>query len=432
MTRMGLATRNAWGAVLCALVIGCWVFLYDDASSTGTAVLGGYRERWFLLCSLVTYGCLLYWLIALSRPGKAALGRMLLLHLGIALSLAILEVPAFLGNIDYRDVFGRQVGHRAAGGKLADPRLSRTGRPNVRFQGTSLPDLAGLLGAEASPIPVDFQTDAYGLRNKSTKTDPGIFFLGDSVLVAGLVPIDSIVSERVEKLLGIAVLNVSEVGYSPQEELIRLEALGLPLQDKLVVHFIFEGNDLSDSMRWRARSNRSASSAWPESGFMKSLLRTLHRPKRTAGRERSGHFVTAAEDDQEVYFLYDSRRIDACIDEFSFIARAMQGAARKILDEGGSYAVVFIPTKIRVLHGFCTWPEGSGLSDPQLAQSSMFSRLAQACEEAGIPLLDLTPSLVAASGEGRLAFFAADTHLNAVGHEVMANALGPWITALQR
>ncbi|MEE8468473.1 MAG: hypothetical protein V3T22_08465 [Planctomycetota bacterium] len=425
--------RAALAAMFTAAAVCCWVFLFDDASSTGTAVLGGYRDRWFLLCLLVTYACLWTWGLALRRPGRPACRRILSFHLGMAVSFIALEATALFGIVDFRSVLGLRDAPIPAGASASvHPRLTQHRPPHVRFSTEVLPNLVGLLGAEALPIPVVFQTDAHGLRNKSTKPDPDIVFLGDSILVAGLVPIDEIVSERVERALGVSVLNVSDLAYSPQEELSRLESLALPARDRLVVHFIFEGNDLADSRVWRARANHPGSSAWPASGFVKSLLAALHGPKRAAGARRSGRFVTATGDQPVVHFLYDSRRIDANIGEFSFIARAIQGAARDMRAGGGRYAVVFVPMKLRVLHGSCSWGEGSELSEPRFARSSFLAKLAEACAAEEIPLLDLTPGLEVAARGGRLPYFAADTHLNPFGHGVMAEVLGPWITAQDR
>jgi lysophospholipase L1-like esterase len=56
--------------------------------------------------------------------------------------------------------------------------------------------------------------------------------------------------------------------------------------------------------------------------------------------------------------------------------------------------------------------------------------LAAMCDAAGIPFLDLAPALHSAAAAGRLPYFAADTHLNSAGHEVVAEAALPWIRSL--
>ena len=57
--------------------------------------------------------------------------------------------------------------------------------------------------------------------------------------------------------------------------------------------------------------------------------------------------------------------------------------------------------------------------------TAVFARLAEAFEAEEMPLPDLTSSLEAAAGAGRLPDFAADNDLNSLGQGIMAVAIGP-------
>ena len=47
-------------------------------------------------------------------------------------------------------------------------------------------------------------------------------------------------------------------------------------------------------------------------------------------------------------------------------------------------------------------------------------------EVQGVPFHDLTDVLVTSASAGAIPFFPGDTHLNAVGHAVMAESLLSW------
>jgi hypothetical protein len=285
------------------------------------------------------------------------------------------------------------------------------------------------LGADAEPVPYVFETDRYGLRNPVDKEDPRVACLGDSVLVAGLVPVESIVTERLERTLGVSVLNVSEVGYSPQEEVIRFQTTGLD-PNRLIVHFIFEGNDLGDSYEWRQWRHRALKTEWPTSGLVKTALRLLDQPRRAAGRRRIGVCSAGASPPQTVHFLYDTLRSDR-ESEWVHVREALLAARDEVESSGGRYAIVVVPSKLTVLHSFCSWPVGSELGDPSRWQSgSLRPNIAQLSADEDIPHLDLTAALREVAAGGELPYFASDTHLNERGHEALAESLTAWMADL--
>lgn len=421
------------GAILLASAAATWFVFHDDLSSPGTAVLGGYRERWFLLAAGLTYSSMLLLGMGLLRPGRRGLARLFLLHLGLAVPVLAAEAVAAAGLFDFRTL-KKEVGHRAT--RTAEdvhPKLRRVGVPDASSSGEILPDLVKNFGVEAEPIQFAYQTDSLGLRNPGPKQDAKVLCLGDSVLVAGLVPVEEILTEQLEERLGKQVLNVSEVGYCPQEELIRLGTVTDDLAGKVVVQFVFEGNDLSDSGRWRkwsARTGKTGGADWPRSGLIKTVLQSLHRPKVRAGARRVGHFAAADGEEVDVYFLYDGAVIRAALPELEVLRETFRGAREEIEAAGGRYAIALIPSKITTLHGLCTFPEDSAIADPAHADSGLAAALATLCEEESIPFRDTTPALRAVAAGGELPFFPADTHLNATGHRTMAEALAEWIDAL--
>jgi len=415
---------------LLAASAASWIITHDDLSEPGTAILGGWRERWFLINVALSYAALWAAISAWLRPSREALLKAVAVHLGVALPIAAAELAAAVGLVDFRSLRAIRGAFREGGPDLPDPRLRAASVPGLHAVGEQPPDLVAILGAAADPIPFDFATDAHGLRNPRAKPDPAVVCLGDSMLAAGLVPTEEIVTERLERALGVSVLNVGEPAYSPQEELIRFETTGVGPTGRLVLQFLFEGNDLTDSERWlawRAASDSGSGADWPDSGLLRYVLELLHRPKRAAGALRSGTLPGADGGETRVWFLYDAGGVAEHMQGWPAVAEALAAANREIRAAGGRYALVLIPSKLTVLHPLMTWPEVSPLRAEGSARSPLPAALAELARAEGIPFVDLTPALRASAERGALPYFAADTHLDATGHAVMAEALTPWV-----
>jgi hypothetical protein len=417
-------------AALCGAA-AAWIFASarEPGSLPGTAVLGLYRDRWFLLGVAAGWlaGVFGLWTAFGRRPGFAP--RLILLHVGLGLALGMLELASIAGLVDYPVLFRL----RAPSDPAAHAHgLSRMGMPHAHYEGRARPDLVEILGVEAESIPYTVDTDRYGLRNRDSDEPPRVVCLGDSVLVGGLLAADELLTERLARALGVRVLSVAEVGYAPQESLRRFETTGISPQGKLFLHLVFEGNDLTDSARWRARDEAFSRGGWPWTGFVKSALARLHQPRRGAALRRAG-LCRTREGEQSVYFLYDGAQLAQALPELSRLAPELIAARDDLEARGGRYALVLVPSKLSALAPACRWPADSELAAPATrADSELPARLAALADEHGIPFLDLTPALREAALEGALPFFAADTHPNAHGHAVMAEALAKFAEPLLR
>lgn len=145
-----------------------------------------------------------------------------------------------------------------------------------------------------------------------------------------------------------------------------------------------------------------------------SLLRLMDRPPRAAGRRRTGLFPADASSPETVYFLDDTLRSDL-ESEWVHLRKLLLTARDNIVSRGGRYAIVVVPTKLTVLHPFCSWLADSELGDPARWERSAFrTDLAQFCVDEDIPHLDLTFAVRAVAAAGELPYFAKDTHLNSV------------------
>ena len=186
--------------------------------------------------------------------------------------------------------------------------LRRVSKPNLVSSGPAYPDLVEKLGIDAEPLHCTIETDGLGHRNRPNKGEAEILCLGDSLLFARLVPIEQILTERIEASIGRVVLNVSEPGYSPQEALLRMRMSSPELVGKLIVQFIFEGNDLSDSIRWRQWCNDSGFSFLSSSVLLARALDRLKWANPDNAKRRRGDFREAQDSRGEVYFFHDARK----------------------------------------------------------------------------------------------------------------------------
>jgi SGNH hydrolase-like domain, acetyltransferase AlgX len=413
--------------LLVAVAVVAWVVAFDD-STKGAAVLGGYRDGPFLFCVFLSYLALVVGLALLAKLGRRTWLRIALVHFGVLLPVGLAEAVAGLHWISFEGMRAVSAPRRLQPSGV-DANVRWAALPNVDIEGETYPDLVALLGARSPRLPFSYQTDANGLRNSRAKPDARVHCIGDSILVAGLVPSDETVTSLLEPRLGVVVQNVSEVGYSPQEAIFRLQGLQQDLRERLVVQFFFEGNDLGDSRSWRRWRGKPRSSRNRTRGLIKTLTRMLDGPKRAAGRRRLGSFA-GSDGPVDVYFSYDATSMDADLDQFSAICSAFRDVRAGLAARRSVYAVVFVPAKLTVLHRYCKWGPESELAAPRHGRTRIRGRLRGFCAAEGIPFRDVTDPLQALAAGGELPYFAADSHLNAAGHAVMAAALADWMKSL--
>jgi len=420
-----------------AAVGALWVFTFDGMFDPAddirrprspTAILGGYRMRWFAVNLALTDLWICATAMLLARRRRLAMFRIAAVHLPIALVIGLLELSAFFG-VDFVAMSEDPADYSA------DERLRWSGSPNEVIVDPANPDLVHRLRLPGEQLPVDLRRDDFGLRNPRTKSDARILCLGDSFIEASLLPIDDVVTERLERALGVPVMNVGENGYSLQEELIRVETLKLDLKNRLVIQFVFEGNDVSEShvyRQWiktpapRTWPARAEPRPWPARGFLAAVTTLLQRPRHGDVQRRAGIYTVNDGTSRDVYFYYDAKDLDRWQAEVPHVLDVLSDAHASLKTEGADYAVVFLPTKLTILHPFCAWPPRSDLGDPARHSSDLRARVAERCRESGIPFADMTGPLRAAA-KTRLPFIVKDSHLNAYGHETLCEALAPWI-----
>lgn len=268
-----------------------------------------------------------------------------------------------------------------------------------------------------------------GFRNDKDRDAADIYLVGDSILVAGLVPFENTVTSRLEQNLGRPVMNISLIGLSVQAERDLLIEANPPLKDRFVVHFVFEGNDPLDSRAYRRRKETKdgavSETGWKNRSPTYNLLmklQALTEPVNPLAARRTGYIG-----DQPYGFLWVAEMVRGTEEEFPHILAALADTRKFVEAGGGHYAVVVVPEKYRVLAPLCRWPDGSDLSDYQSNLSPLSGVVIDWCKHEGVPVFDLMGPLQKAAQDGRIPWFQGDTHLNENGHRAAADAIAEWI-----
>ena len=354
-------------------------------------------------------------LLLLAVASRGAFLAFFAIGVSTAGTLALLEAAGALGLVSWP--------------ALLAPRVSELGTrpvPYTDIAGTTFFDTASRWGIPSDPISFRYRTDRRGYRNDIDRSDADIYLLGDSVLVAALVPFPETVTARLEKALRRRVMQIALIGKSPQEEHQFFRDARLEIRGRLVIQFIFEGNDLLDSKSFRERGAAGAASAPTRGERTLSHQLVLALQRLTQPVVGIAALRTCAIGGQMYTFLWARESFAGLEDETTVVSDALLRFAAEVRDAGGEFAAVFVPSKLRVLGPFCRFPAGSDLSDLAAHLGPLRNHLRAWSERNKIALLDLTEPLQDATRAGRVPWFWGDTHWNAEGHAVAAEMIAAW------
>ena len=403
-------------AIGLAVTAGLYLFLTAQPPERGHRIFGLWRDRHFLIA------CGLFWLALLTC--MALVSRRLLFlwiraSLLVGMTWAILELAGLLGLVSYHGFSSKTPFPNSLGAKPI---------PLVDIRGTTFSDSGGpAWGLPKKAIPFHYKTDRRGYRNRHDRSEADLYLVGDSMLVAGLVPLENTVTARLEVMLRRPTMTLALIGIGPQEERDIFLTANLPMTDRLILHFVFEGNDLQDSKYYPQKISRGGKDANPaplQRTLLYNLLQWLQhhtQPVNALAPRRIGYI-----DGEPYTFVYTAEDYEGVQDEVGSICQALDDMRSVVTQAGGTYAVVLVPDKLRVLGPLCRWPEGSDLVHHERHMSPLRDLLIRWCQSEGIPLLDLTDPLSHAAASGEIPWFATDVHPNEIGHRVMAEAIKNW------
>jgi hypothetical protein len=359
--------------------------------------------------------------------------RPLLLLASVILTLSLIEFPAFINVLDYREIFGLNFAWWPIN-NVKDPELIHIRRPYAHFSG----ETRGGGATKYHRIPPsdmtfyrwDVKCDRNGFRNPVGLKSADIAMIGDSFIEGLTVADNELVSSRLAHLQGQVVANLGQSAYGPQQELIVLKRYGLPLRPRTVLWMFSEGTDLKDVVYydrvmyhppnfWQAFLDRS---------LTKIVRNRLRTPPKFPGVSCAGVFQASGGKTVTLYFTtralpFSKQDLDA-IDETT---RIIADAHNLCAAQGARLIFVFVPEKFRVFHAFCQFPQGSEC--PNWVVNDMPERFQKAVPSVSsdIGYLDLTPSLVDATKRGAVPYYPDDDHWSPEGHKIAAEAINDYL-----
>ena len=360
-------------ALLVAAAAWLW-FMRGTPPRTGRNFFGSWRTLPIVVAAVLVWLAIGAFALRARRP----LFRYLLVTLMIGATLALLEALGVARIVNYRSLFGTEI-TAGFGGKP---------QPNLELETTTYPDIASAWGIPSDPIPVKFRSDHRGYRNAENRDKAEIYLLGDSILVAGLLPFRDTVAARLEKQLGEPVMNLALIGVGPQEELKMLEEADVPLDGRVVIQFVTDANDLGDSARFRSsRAGAEERAGIGDRSFTKNALFWIQ--KRLQPMPYQAHELRGTHQSTDYLFLWVGDNLGGR-EQTEAVLATYQRTADYIHKAGGRYALVVVPSKYRVMYPLCTWPADSTLRNIEKHLSPLRDALAEWANGKGLPCLDLT------------------------------------------
>lgn len=415
---IGIRRRKLALAVVVAALTIAWLAATADKHSTEPhQVFGLWRMRHIAIAVIGMWFATVALAAAVSR--KALMG-VFAATFSAAMTVVLVELVGLTGIIDVDRVLRGQSVNPYGTERVA----------HLDVTGATYQDIWTRWGVGSQPMPFHFKTDSRGFRNEQDRKEANIYLLGDSFLVAGMLPFEKTITHLLETATKRPVMGVALIGLSVQAERDMFCGLDLALKGRLVLHFVFEGNDLLDSAAYREKQSgkRVLHRSWRDRSLTYQLLMELQRKTETVDplfSKQTGYLG-----DDAYGFMFVGPLVHGHDEEIPHVLAALDDTRRFVEAHGGAYAIVAIPDKFRVLGPFCRWPPGSKLTDAQSNLSPLLPAVVRDAAERGVPVLDLTAALQEPAKAGRITFFPGDTHWNENGHAAGAEAIAAWIPTL--
>ena len=329
----------------------------------------------------------------------------------------------------------------------------------------------GLVAAEDNP---DFERypdvhvhyDRWGLTNPKDLESANVLLVGDSFTRAmgALSPpgLQSILQQNT----GLTFFNLGIPAIGPRREAWLLENLGLARDPQAVIWFFFGGNDLADAVAVAHHENRGVKTyadlfpdfTWPRSRLIdlvkKAAVRSKKRKKTTTPMPG---FSFAAHDGDRLLWFHPNylRELTRSRDQLEtdpgwrITTQVLTRVATDLARQSIGLLVVYVPSKPHVylaetredktlalrMASFRSQAAADSAADFWRLMTEnrghLDTLLGEFCDAQGIAFVSLTEPLTNLARQGKLGYFAADTHWNEVGQSVAVEPLTQWLSPFQ-
>lgn len=296
--------------------------------------------------------------------------------------------------------------------------------------------------------------DAKGFCNppeKAAKTNVDVVVLGDSFVACTGVEAADASASSLEELSRLSTYNMGVAGVGLHEYVELLRRYGLPLEPRVVILNIYEGNDLRDAVRYqnflKSGRDRRDSDAATENALSKSYaLSLLHAAQQWLLRDQIKWLFDS---DRDINYRYTARSQGTVIPlnvtnqdrgEVRDARRLMNGeisldlwtqplaAFKDLAASNGFIGIVSYTPSMHTAYAHTAVFEDRNTGEAVGAMSTLQRDwLAKKAAELGLAYVDLTAAFQKAADEGPLTHFPANVHLTPYGHRVSAAEWTPAI-----
>jgi PAS domain S-box-containing protein len=385
--------------------------------------------------------------LASTIPQEEIRSQFVLTTLSFVVALLLMESPAWLQLIDYRETFAissnlpwERPGYEPDRELIYKPKPHYAAK--IQFDHGNI---GRVLCLPPHPAEVfELKYDKNGFRNEEDLKNADVAVIGDSYVESPMIPASQLASTGLAQLTKMTVANLGHSGYGPQQELAVLKRYGLPLHPKTVVWMFYEGNDLLDARgyadtlallqsRWE-----SLDSAWDRSFTRNSLLWLTQSvqgciPNSHEMPQAARTTVVDTEGKENKLYIkghsYSVTLTKQELDDLQKVVTVLKEAYQLVREDGARFMVVFVPHAYRVYRDILNF-EGVGGDVAQWGLNDLPDRLRSLVGDLSpeIDYADLTPALRAAARRNVLVYLPDDTHWATQGHQVVAEVLANALT----
>jgi hypothetical protein len=286
---------------------------------------------------------------------------------------------------------------------------------------------------------VTIHYDRFGFRNDDDLKAWDIAVAGDSFTELGYLPTEQLFTTILGRRLQRRVLNLGVASTGPFTYLSYLQDYGLcpEIRETLVV--FYEGNDMEDLRReqadWRRfqkTGQRPRREVHRQTSVLRALGERLRRTDPLAPQLPVDAWFQSAHGRVAVTLQPPPRsRADQPAEALQALAIFADRYAAFARQHGVRPWLAYMPCKQRVWHGRLEFIATAADNLKTWQPNDLPAVVAAECARTGIGFIDLTPALREATDRtGELLFNTIyDTHLNAGGSAVVAEALARALTA---
>ena len=267
-----------------------------------------------------------------------------------------------------------------------------------------------------------------------------IAVLGDSLVLSVQVPFETTFTEQLERALNngrgdretsYRVINAGVQGYGPVEELLFFRQVVRALQPDVVLVTVFVGNDAEEALGSRSKLSSGQTQAFRDS-LMTRMRRVVRRSMvlqvlRLRVLAATDRFRTRNGPPEPPLQTYAARPAPRIADGIALTRDVLSQLAAEARNAGARTGIILMPARFQIDDtDYGHLREIVAQAGGELVRDAATERFAAALGDLELPVIDLLPVLRQAK-RGPGLFFEENVHLTPRGHEVVSQALVPFV-----